>query len=141
MEEHVESVHAILKRHAAAHDVDEIHSDDEEWNGFVDEAPPDIIDEEEEYIDEDKYTHVTVESVTVSRDGLERVTAEDDEAPDDEAEDTTENRPTADDKENAGRAAVRPRKPKKKKFRYESKAVRQLENMKQRTKSRRPKSK
>jgi ribosomal RNA-processing protein 17 len=82
------------------------------------------LDHEEEYIDEDKYTSVTVESVSVSRDGLHKP----EEEPDTEEEEKERREATA---RSAKEQAARPKKPKKQKFRYESKFDRSIANKKQ----------
>lgn len=96
-------------------------SDDEEWGGFEDTPPePEIVDHEDEYIDEDRYTTVKVESVSVTRDGLERPKVE-------SSDDEEKKEPEAEDKEEKKK---KPKAPKKKKFRYESKVERQLSQRK-----------
>lgn len=106
-------------------------NDDEEWDGIADEPNLDIIDHQEEYVDEDRYTTVTVESVVVSRDGLAKpeLVDEDDTASTEVIEEK------ADEEEPSSRKKDhdRPRK-KKKQFRYESKFERSLTNAKQRVK-------
>lgn len=94
------------------------------WEGFPEE--PD--DHEEEYIDEDKYTSVTVESVSVSRNGLHAQKNESD----------TENE---DGKPKINETALRreaklAKKPKqkKKRFTYESKFERRLAEKKRKAK-------
>ncbi|GFP55155.1 ribosomal RNA-processing protein 17 [Trichoderma asperellum] len=79
VEEHVEHVNKLLRESGAIEDdatEQQSQSDEEanegEWDGFPDRPNLDIVDHEEEYIDEDRYTTVTVESVSISRDGLER---------------------------------------------------------------------
>lgn len=96
------------------------------------EAP---IDLEEEYIDEDKYTTVTVEAVNVDRDGLHKPELE-------KSED--EGSGQEDDKQKVQKndeGSKRPKDPKKKKkkFRYENKFERAVEARKQRSKRRKPK--
>ena len=113
--------------------VPEIEQDstDEEWDGFPDKPDLEIIDHEEEYIDEDRYTTVTVESVSVTRDGLNRP-----EQPGEDDEESEDGK----DKEAEGNASKTdgPPKPKKrkKKFRYENKFERNLTNKRQSMKSR-----
>lgn len=107
----------------------EAEDDDKEWDGIEDAPPPALepVDHEEEYIDEDLYTTVKVEAVSVDRDGLHNKKEV-------EAADEAE-----EDKHNIKRtpAAARPvkeRNPhwdkKKKKFKYESKMERSLGNRK-----------
>ena len=94
----------------------------DEWDGFPDQPSLDVVDHEEEYIDEDRYTTVKVESVTVSRDGLEKPVAgtnEQDEYNEEDAEESN-----AKESGSQRSRTARPIK-KKKKFRYESKFERQ----------------
>lgn len=115
---------------AAGHEETEEGSEGEEsegWDGFPDQPNLELIDHEEEYIDEDRYTTVTVETVNVSRDGLEKpiLYRDDDDAP----EETPEVKDIAQTKEHLP-------KQKKPKFRYESKLERQFTERKQRAKHR-----
>lgn len=112
--------------------------DEDEWNGF-DETPQapalEAVDHEEEYIDEDLYTTVKVEAVSVDRDGLHNKTeleAEDDESDEHSAEDDTKSKNAKDATSSEGRKGL-PKK-KKKKFRYETKVVRQMTNRKNKAK-------
>lgn len=107
--------------------------DEDEWDGF-DEAPqkPSLgaVDHEEEYIDEDLYTTVKVEAVSVDRDGLHNKTeleAVDNDNDDDKdsGENTTESKTAKDETSSRGRKDLLKKK-KKKKFRYETKVVRQI---------------
>ena len=97
-----------------------------EWNGIPDPAPE--IAQDEEFVDEDKYTTVTVEAM--DRPGEE---SEDDRIPihpqrvvNGDAKTTKKRMPSKDDKA----------KVKKKKFRYESKAERSATRQKQKSKNR-----
>lgn len=105
----------------------------DEWDGFPDKPDLDLIDHEEEYIDEDRYTTVKVESVSVSRDGLSRPDEIDDEA----EEEARRKREEAEKKAAEAKDKKKPswQKKKKKKFRYESKIERQLTDRKQKAKS------
>jgi ribosomal RNA-processing protein 17 len=104
----------------------------EEWGGFSDRPELDIVDHEEEYIDEDRYTTVTVESVGVNRHGFWK--------PDSDMDGDTgegdveaaepDNVPAVDNKARPGKASKRPPK-KRKQFRYETKLERSIENVKQ----------
>jgi ribosomal RNA-processing protein 17 len=89
-----------------------------------------LVDHEEEYIDEDRYTTVTIESVAVSRDGFEKPPKAGEDNEQDEAVP-----PQGDNPENGESKAKEPKK-KKKKFRYETKFERQLTDRKQKAKSR-----
>jgi ribosomal RNA-processing protein 17 len=89
------------------------------------------IDHEEEYIDEDRYTTVTVEEVGVSKDGLH--TAAEDE------EDELEGKKKAAAAAKAAKEAKAnpkkqwPKKEKKKPFRYETKTERKIGRAKQKS--------
>ncbi|KAH7166243.1 nucleolar protein 12-domain-containing protein [Dactylonectria macrodidyma] len=128
VEEHVSTVNRLLQESEVAGSVEQGSDDSaDEWDGFPDQPNLDIVDHEEEYIDEDRYTTVTVESVSVSRDGLYKPQVE-------EVEEETDNRDTKEGEEEDSRPE-RPKK-KKKKFRYETKIERQLTERKRRMKSR-----
>ncbi|KAJ5082120.1 hypothetical protein N7532_011163 [Penicillium argentinense] len=105
--------------------------DDEEWEGI--EEPP-AVDYEAEYIDEDKYTTVTVEEMDASREGLRKAVQQDDTDGESEAEEDTAAQAKAEPeklaKKTKKRATDRPKK--KKQFRYESKQDRKLNMAKQR---------
>ncbi|KAF4585453.1 nucleolar protein 12 [Ophiocordyceps camponoti-floridani] len=75
VEQHVETVNRMLRESGAVTDPVEDGLDEDggdEWDGFPDKPNLDIVDHEEEYIDEDRFTTVTVETVTISRDGLDK---------------------------------------------------------------------
>jgi ribosomal RNA-processing protein 17 len=115
---------------AAVPDLEEEGSEEdesEEWDGFPDRPELEIIDHEEEYIDEDRYTTVTVESVNVSRDGLSKP-----ELPGEDSD--AEGKAAAATEAKEDSKPTRPKK-KKKKFRYESKIERQISNVKQKAKN------
>ncbi|KAF2657291.1 hypothetical protein K491DRAFT_756891 [Lophiostoma macrostomum CBS 122681] len=142
LESHVAEVNSLLKK-AANGNLSETGdtSDNDEWEGF-EEPVVDVVNQEDEYIDEDKYTTVTIESVGISRDGFEKAGVDEDSDGDGEGEG---------DKENGGEGGIaggkkrvwtkekpktdRPKK-RKKKFRYESKAERKATRMKQGAKNR-----
>lgn len=88
------------------------------------------IDHEAEYIDEDRYTTVTVEAVDISKEGLHRITDEN-EAEDDEGAAKTKPPASAVSNVETNTKKVWPKKTKKKKFRYESKAERKVTRGKQ----------
>ena len=123
LEEHVEAVNALLKdANGTGTEEDE---DDGEWGGIEEEQPAvEDVDHEEEYVDEDRYTTVTVETVDVSKEGLVKVGDEDSEDEIPEADTKLA------EKETSGKK-VWPKKPRKQKFRYESKAERRFTRGKQ----------
>lgn len=140
VEEHVQSVNNALKQAAQAGYIDSEEGDGssgdeaaEEWGGFQDTpAQPDLVDHEEEYIDEDRFTTVTVESVNVTRDGLTSSRPDGEESADEEgdAEEKAEAQP------DRRREKDRPTtKKKKQKFRYETKMERRITNIKQKIKN------
>lgn len=115
-------------------ETDDSDKDEDEWNGF-DEAPQapalEAVDHEEEYIDEDLYTTVKVEAVSVDRDGLHNkseLKAVEDDSDEHSAADDTESKNAKGGSSSEGRKD-HPKK-KKKKFRYETKVVRQMTNRK-----------
>lgn len=102
------------------------------WDGIEEMR---IMDNEEEFMDEDRFTTVTVEAVDVSKDGLHKVVQEDE-----NREDESKTSVVDTVVPNAGRDGKRiwtkerpggPKK-KKKKFRYESKADRKMTRHKER---------
>ncbi|CAG8957075.1 hypothetical protein HYFRA_00009277 [Hymenoscyphus fraxineus] len=123
LEEHVEAVNRLLK------DVEQPQgkwSDDEDetWNGIEEDAPVvEPVDHEEEYVDEDRYTVVTVEEVDVSKEGLSKVAEQD-------GSDNEEEVPKLVETEEKGKK-VWPKKPRKQKFRYETKTERKASRGKQ----------
>ena len=145
LEKLVEAVNSALRE--ADGNIDGSESEDdstvrEEWDGIV-EVPE--VDHEEDYIDEDRHTTVTIEAVDVSKDGLHKVAIEKED--DDESDEIKEDGKSSG---NAGREGQKARngkrvwtkerpggpKKKKKKFRYESKAERKVTRHKERSGSR-----
>lgn len=106
-------------------------SDADEWDGIPDAPSVEILDQAEEYVDEDRYTTVTVESVAISRDGFEKPPK----AGTQDADTNKESLTQAELREGDHANSSRPKK-KKKKFRYETKIERQLTDRKQRAKGR-----
>ncbi|CAM1508502.1 Fc.00g053500.m01.CDS01 [Cosmosporella sp. VM-42] len=127
VEEHVETVNKLLRESLGAGNIKQDSEEEsaEEWDGFPDQPDLELVDHEEEYIDEDRYTTVTVESVAVSRDGLFKPTLEDDDDEVKKPEQEEETKPAG---------SSHPPKKKKKKFRYETKIERQLTERKAKAK-------
>ena len=140
---HVEAVNSMLKRQnrALSESSDEESSIEvDQWNGIVEDT---VVDHEDEYVDEDRYTTVTVEAMDVSKDGFHKtfMHEQENQAP------TTTNpvergTPNSNAKEGQNarqekrlRTKERPSEPKKrkKKFRYESKAERKVNRYKERS--------
>jgi ribosomal RNA-processing protein 17 len=121
----VEAVNALLAEAKTPGIDDSDDSKDEAWDGILDDNPFESIDHEAEYIDEDRYTTVTVEAVDVSKEGLHRVAEDGDTR---EEGDPREPKIPADSTEvkTGANRKVWPKKPKRKKFRYESKAERKI---------------
>lgn len=113
-------------------DEEDQEEDEETWDGIA-ETP--MVDNEVEFVDEDRYTTVTVEAVQVSRDGLHKITQEDE--TDSKGSDTpTAARAPPSTNQHGKRiwTKERPGGPKKKKkFRYESKAERKVTRYKERS--------
>ena len=127
VEEHVETVNRLLRESLTAGDIEQDSEEEsaEEWDGFPDQPDLDLVDHEEEYIDEDRFTTVTVESVAVSRDGLFKPSLEDEEG---------KAKKPAQEEEKKPEGSSHPPKKKKKKFRYETKFERQLTERKAKAK-------
>jgi len=100
-------------------------SDEEDtWEGIPDDEPVvEVVDREEEYVDEDRYTTVTVEAVDISKEGFAKSGIE-------ESDDSEKEVPKLVEKEEKTKK-VWPKKAPKKKFRYESKAERKATRGKQ----------
>ncbi|KAH9910028.1 nucleolar protein 12-domain-containing protein [Xylariomycetidae sp. FL2044] len=169
VEEHVQHVEAMLKeaRHAGYVGSDDDEEEEkevvegdgvEEWGGIQDDStkPPGRavavatlagvidrggVDHEEEYIDEERHTTVTVESVNVSKDGLTsyKAGAGGDEESGDDSDETAGDPEKKQQQQQAASGTTKNRPPKKKKpkFRYETKSERQLNQRKQKVKNKR----
>ena len=133
MEEHQKQLKRIKEENNDGSDSssEDGNEDDQEWEGF--EEPP-AVDYEAEYIDEDKYTTVTVEEMDTSREGLRKSVYEDDSGEDDKDEQSNCTTLTESESKPKKMRTVGVDKPKKKKkqFRYESKQDRKLAQVKQR---------
>jgi len=136
LEKHVETVNSMLRDagdYTAQSSDSEQAVDGDSWDGIYD-AP--TFNHDEEYVDEDRLTTVTVEAVDVTRDGLHKIAGKDDE----EEGDTREGPVDAPKGREANLTTKkvwtkeRPRVPKKKKkkFRYEGKAERKVTRYKER---------
>lgn len=121
LEEHVDAVNALVGN-KDQFDLAE-DSGDDSWGGIEDTIEPEPVDHEEEYIDEDRYTTVTVEAVDVSKEGIQRIADDHDSEP-------TEEVVRSGDKQSQEKKKW-PKKERKKKFRYESKAERKVTRGKQ----------
>lgn len=129
LQKHVDEVNRLVRQ--ANGDLEEAGEEDEdsaeeEWDG-ISQPPAPVpaamdINEEEEFVDEDKYTTVTIESVGISKHGFETRGSKDEA----EAEEAKEKRVWTKERPKTN-------KPKKKKikFRYETKTERKVERVKQ----------
>lgn len=143
LERHVAAVNAML---TPADDVfvgTEGSGTDDEWTGLEDAEQPPPLDHEAEYIDEDKYTTVTVEAMDVSKEGLFKAEQDQkdpdepqDPSPSEQTEETdtkkrswTKEKPKDKDKD---KDKAKARK-KKRNFRYESKSERKVTRVKERS--------
>ncbi|KAI9648759.1 hypothetical protein NHQ30_003399 [Ciborinia camelliae] len=128
LNEHVKAVNALLEDVDAKFD----GGDGDEWGGIEDEeegeeVQEEVVDHEEEYIDEDKYTTVTVEGIEISKEGIKRTADEGD------SDDGIEEAKGKVIKEEEKVKKVWPKKPRKKKFTYETKAERKMTRQKQKS--------
>lgn len=143
LEKHVKEVNTLLAQ-ANGGLVTEEDRDEEAgetadvFEGLEDPLP--VVDHEDEYIDEDKYTTVTVEEVDISRDGLSKVRKATDDGKDEQvragepSKSDTKLRPgvrkkAAPDKDKSKRLK------KKRNFRYESKVDRKTNYLKVKAKN------
>jgi len=129
---HVAEVNAELRKQnpdlSESDSTPEINGQHGDWEG-IEEVEPEVA-QDEEYVDEDKYTTVTVEAMKDPRD---------------ESEDDAEPKKTGGNQRTANGGSKGPKKriwgkeskakTKKKKFRYESKAERSITKQKQKSKN------
>ena len=108
-----------------------------------DEGTPPQPDADAEYIDEGKYTTVTVEEMDVSREGLRKLEDDGDEEPEQQRKPDDDESPKAPSESHAKRKWTKERpkdlseKPRKQRrnFRYENKSERKLARVKQKLKN------
>ena len=141
MEAHVQAVNeAVLEANGYSKE-EEADSEEEVWDGIVEDQVP-RLNREDEYVDEEKYTTVIVEEVGISKDGLVRL---EDESKDGEHEakniiisESSRDRMRT-PANGAGKKQVKEKtskvKKKKRNFRYENKAERNIVRMKERSKN------
>lgn len=145
LEKHVEVVNSMIREAggiAPDSSEEEDESEEELWDGIKDDHDP-PVDHEDKYMDEDRFTTVTVEAVDVSKDGLQRAVQDEDnksvasgtDTPDGESHGTTALQGRT-GSEKGKRIWTKeppsgPRK-RKKKFRYENKAERKATRYKER---------
>jgi ribosomal RNA-processing protein 17 len=129
LEEHVNAVNALLQDVESGIGGGEGSEEEDGWGGIEDEGnlavkAVEALDHDEEYVDEDRYTTVTIEAVDVSKEGLQKVAGEES---DDEKE-VEYAKPV--EKKETGKKKW-PKKETNKNFRYESKAERKVTRGKQ----------
>lgn len=131
LNEHVAAVNALLAEADAPFKEFKEDGEDGEWDGIKADAPVEAVDHEAEYIDEDRYTTVTVEEVDVTKTGLH--TAAEGEEEDLEAKKKADAAAKAARHAKANPKKSWPKKEKKKPFRYESKIERKIGRAKQKS--------
>ena len=135
LERHVAEFQAEMKRQLGEVDETESWSDGDAWSGLEDEghvAPMESALEDEEYVDEDKYTTVTVEAMGSRSPSPEANDGSRPLGPDSTAASLP---PSTTKKRAREKLADDKRKPRKKKFRYETKAERSATRAKQKSKN------
>ncbi|KAL8724709.1 MAG: hypothetical protein Q9166_007797 [cf. Caloplaca sp. 2 TL-2023] len=139
LEKHVEAVNAALQDAEDAFEkVGSSGEEDEPWDGLEEAVK---VDHEDDYLDEDKHTVVTVEAVDVSHEGLQRRQNESNEEGEDANANVLAGKSTSGNMVNGtkvqrsqtNRGPKQLPKKKKKKFRYESKAERKVTRIKERS--------
>ena len=138
LEKHVDEVNALLRGGARKEsETNDVDVENEEWDGIEE---PSLNNHEAEYVDEDRFTTVTVEAVEVSRNGLQSSSEhQEDEGRDSEYLDGSKDKQETSSKVPGKKTMNReqPKKPKRKKrFRYENKAERKNTRNKERSKNR-----
>lgn len=141
LEKHVAEISALLD-HAVDSDSEER---DTNIHDVDDTKVAEVLDEEAEYMDEDRQTTVTIEAVDVTRDGLQKAVVAGNGSGDDEEPATGRGGGEGGGRERSRKASgettkrtwtkERPNgiKKKKPKFRYESKAERKVTRFKERS--------
>ena len=142
MEKHVEAVNSMLKEQdddtSSASEI--MVPEAAEWNGIIEQES---VDHENEYVDEDRFTTVTVEAVNVEKDGLHRAKEEGEDDSDGTDAGRLENGPSEESLRQGRPNSGKPKRiwtkelpkgsKKKKKFHYESKAERKATRYKERS--------
>ncbi|KAL6716204.1 hypothetical protein ACLMJK_005770 [Lecanora helva] len=144
LDKHVQAVNSMLReQNNVVLDASEEDTTNpaESWEGIAEET----VDYEDEYVDEDRFTTVTVEAVDVSKDGLHKAKQEEEE----ESDRTSMDRPPEGSREALSKQKAEDRsvkreekeplkkpKKKKKKFHYEGKAERKITRLKEKSRNR-----
>lgn len=113
-------------------------ADGDQWEGIPEDP---VVDHEDEYVDDDRFTSVTIEAVDVSKDGLHKLNQEDEvdseDASGEKKSDGRRNNSASQGQEKPKRIWTKeqPTGPKKRKknFRYESKAERKVTRYKEKS--------
>lgn len=131
LEEHKRQLKEMNEENESGDDAENSssHTEEDEWEGI--EEPP-AVDYEAEYIDEDKYTTVTVEEMDPSKQGI--LQGDDDSS---DGQPTERPEPSGEDVKSKEQSKKKKQpddkfKKKKKKFRYETKEERKVTRMKER---------
>ena len=122
---------------------EDYEAEEEQWDGIKDNQNP-PVDHEDEYMDEDRFTTVTVEAVHISKDGLQKAVQEEEDGSDvadtnrsdmEPPESTASQGRTGSEKGKRVWTKEPPSGPRKKrkKFRYESKAERKATRYKEKS--------
>lgn len=131
LEEHKKQLKKLNEENESGDDAENSSSDaeEDEWDGI--EEPP-AVDYEAEYIDEDKYTTVTVEEMDPSKQSILHTNDDSlDERPKERSEPSGEDVKSKEQSKKKKQTDDKLKK-KKKKFRYESKDERKVTRMKER---------
>ncbi|KAF6227419.1 hypothetical protein HO133_008863 [Letharia lupina] len=146
LEKHVQAVNSMIREaDGVASDSSEegVEGEGELWDGIKDNHDP-LVDHEDEYMDDDRFTTVTVEAVDVSKDGLQKAIQDAENEGEASGTDRPDGKPqgttalqgrTGSEKGKrvwTKEAPSGPRK-RKKKFRYENKAERKATRYKERS--------
>lgn len=135
----MQEVNALLRKaHSGGGlgDSEDEGAEEEDWAGIEE---PTIVDDEAEYINEDKHTTVTIEAVEVDKEGLHKTIDGAGDFQDEGGEETAVTEIQKMEGRRGKRVWTKERpekpKPKKKKFRYETKADRKGTRLKERSKN------
>ncbi|KAL8823297.1 MAG: hypothetical protein Q9191_005985 [Dirinaria sp. TL-2023a] len=139
LEKHVEEMNALLNvGNREGSETEDADSEDKEWEG-IEETP--LHNHEAEYLDDDRFTTVTVQAVDVSRNGFQNSgeTQENEGSAAEYLGDSKDDQRTSSkvNQRNKTLSSEQQRKPKRKKrFRYENKTERKVTRHKERSRNR-----
>ena len=145
LEKHVDVVNSMIREADVALDSgeEEYKGEEKSWDGIVDNHAS-LVNQEDEYTDDERFTTVTVEAVDVSKDGLQKAVQDEEnrsEASGSERSDGESQRTSAMHRKTGSEKGKRTwskepsssSKKRKKKFRYENKAERKATRYKERS--------